>query len=274
MSKIKEKLQSDIEKIKRFRPIDDSFFQKLAEDPEVMEEILRVILDDKKLEVVEVTPQNNIKNLQGRSVVLDALCRRGDGRICNIEVENSNNKNHLKRVRYNASCITANIVEPGEEFENIPNIDMVYISAFDVFKLGKVIYHIEPTILETDNIVDNGLHEVYVNTAVKDDSEVSELMQCFLQTEVDNDKFPKLSNRVKYFKNSEEGIGDMCSIVDEWKAEARAEGLAEGRAEGRAEGIREGMKDAIGRMLTKLSLEDIVDLGYDREYVLEIVNSR
>lgn len=257
---ITKKMKNNIEKIKRFRPIDDVFFEKIAEDPEVCEEILQVIIGDKDLKVVEVIPQKSVKNLQGRSVRLDALCIRGDGKLCNIEIERSNNKNHLKRVRYNASCITANIVDPGEKFENVPDIDMVYISEFDLFKLNKVIYHVEPTILEDGKVIDNGLHEVYVNTAVKDDSEVSELMQCFLQTEVDNKKFPKLSERMRFLKNSEEGVSSMRSVSDELREEGREEGRE-------AERI-----DAISRMLGKFSLEDIVSLGYDREFVMAIAN--
>ena len=45
------------------------------------------------------------------------------------------------------------------------------------------------------------MHEIYVNTAIDDGSEISELMQCFLQTDVNNKKFPKFSQRVYYFKH-------------------------------------------------------------------------
>lgn len=227
----------------------------------MMEEMLRVILKDDNLRVVEVVVQNSIKNLQGRSVRLDALCIRGNGRPCNIEVEKSNDKHHLKRVRYNASCITANIIEPGEKFENVPDIDMVYISAFDLFKLGRVIYHVEPTILEADKVIDNELHEVYVNTEIQDESDISELMQCFLQTEVNNKKFPKLAQRIDFLKHNDEGVKYMCEISDEIREEGRAEGRAEER------------KKAIVNMLKKLTIEDIIDLGYDRQFVLQVINA-
>lgn len=222
-----EKLEKTRERIQGYRPIDDTFFEKIAEDSEVCEELLRVILEEPELKVLEVIPQKSIKNLQGRSVRLDALCKRGNGRFCNIEVHRAKDENPLKHVRYNASCITANIVDPGEKFENVPEVSVVYISEFDVFDLKRTIYHVEPTITETKVSVDNGLHEVYVNTAVDDGSEISELMQCFLQTEVDNRKFPKLSKRVYYFKHEEEGIKDMCAISEEIKEEGRIETLIE-----------------------------------------------
>lgn len=56
------------EKIAGLRPIDDYFFEKLAEDKSVCEEILRVIMEDPQLKVLSVTPQNSIRNLRGRSV--------------------------------------------------------------------------------------------------------------------------------------------------------------------------------------------------------------
>ena len=47
-------MESAIEKVKRLRPIDDVFFEKLIEDRAVCEEILRVILEDEALEIFYV----------------------------------------------------------------------------------------------------------------------------------------------------------------------------------------------------------------------------
>ena len=73
------------EKVKDFRPIDDVFFEVLAKNPAVCQEILRVILEDDALTVLQVTTQNSERNLYGRSVRLDALCTLGNGTKCNID---------------------------------------------------------------------------------------------------------------------------------------------------------------------------------------------
>ncbi len=60
--------------------------------------------------------------------------------------------------------------------------------------------------------------------------------------------------------------------------EGRAEGIKQGMKEGRAEGIKEGIKEgraegdrsAIKKMLTKLTPDEIVELGYERKLVMEI----
>lgn len=44
-------LEEKKEKVKDFRPIDDAFFETLADDTAFCEEILRVILNDDKLTV-------------------------------------------------------------------------------------------------------------------------------------------------------------------------------------------------------------------------------
>lgn len=254
LNNYKYSFQKTKEKIAKYRPIDDTFFEKIAEDPEVCEELLRVILQEPELKVVEVIPQKSIKNLQGRSVRLDALCVKGDNHFCTIEVHRANDENPLKRIRYDTSCITANIVNPGEKFEMVPEVNAVYISEFDVFNLRRTIYHIEPTIVETNNVVDNGLHEVYVNTAIDDGSDISELMQCFLQTDVDNKKFPKLSKRVYYFKHNEEGIKIMCSISEEFRQE--------GMQQAKQEAVLELLED-IGTIPE--TLENKIREQYDME---------
>ena len=68
--------------------------------------MLRTILEEDELVVQDVITQNSEKNLYGRSVRLDALCTLGNGEKCNIEIQRSDNDDHLRRVRYNASSIT------------------------------------------------------------------------------------------------------------------------------------------------------------------------
>ncbi|MCH5267404.1 MAG: PD-(D/E)XK nuclease family transposase [Lachnospiraceae bacterium] len=202
--------------IQQFRPIDDAFFRVLADDVKFCQEILRVILQDNELTVQSVTTQKDVKNLAGRSVRLDALCTLGNDAKCNVEVQRSDNDDHLKRIRYNSSCITASETEPGEKFENVPTVTVVYISEFDFLNEGRTIYHIDHVIRETGTVVDNGLYTVCVNTKINDGSDIAELMQCFTQTEVDNKKFPVFSNRMYYLKHSKGGSKIMCRVMEEY----------------------------------------------------------
>lgn len=212
-------LQKKKEQVAHFRPIDDGFFEVLVKNSKVCEEILQVILEDKKLKVIDVIPQKSIKNLWGRSVRLDAHCILGDGTFANIEVQKANDDDHLRRVRYNGAAITTNITEPGEKFEKVPDVIVVYISIFDIFKRGKTIYHVCAAIEETGEFINDGFKEVFVNTNVDDGTEISELMKCFLQEKVDNPKFKELSNMVRHLKEDEEGVNSMCKIMEDYAKE-------------------------------------------------------
>jgi len=53
---------------------------------------------------------------------------------CNVEVQRSDNDNHVRRVRFNASSIALKDSQKNEKFEQIEDIIVVYISQFDIFK--------------------------------------------------------------------------------------------------------------------------------------------
>jgi len=214
---IKSKEESRIEKVMDFRPIDDVFFEVLAQKTEVCEEILRVILEDEKLIVNSVITQSSERNLYGRSVRLDALCTLGNGTKCNIEVQRSNNDDHLRRARYNASMVTVKDSSPGETFSEVIELYIVYISEFDFLKKGKAIYHVDKVLRETGDTIDDGLHEIFVNTVIDDGTDISDLMACFIKKEVKEPKFPKLSAEVTRLKETEGGARAVCEVMERYE---------------------------------------------------------
>lgn len=144
---------------KKLNPIDDLMFRTMAEDKEFCEEILRVILQDEKLVVLESTVQYAGTNPQGRSVILDAKCVLGDERKIDIEVQKRDEDDHQRRVRYNGAILTTNITDPGEKFQDVPDVCVVFISKFDIFNGNHSLYHVDRIIRETGEKVDNGFEE-------------------------------------------------------------------------------------------------------------------
>lgn len=204
-------------KVRDMRPIDDVFFEMLANSKEVCQEMLRVILEDDKLVVIDSITQSSERNLYGRSVRLDALCELSNGTRVNIEVQRSNNDDHLRRARFNASSITIKESNPSTKFEDIPDLYIVYISEFDFLNGGRTIYHIDKVLRETKTVVDDGLHEIFVNTVIDDKTNIAELMSCFLKKEVNNPKFPALSAEVRRLKETERGVESMCEIMKKYE---------------------------------------------------------
>ena len=108
------------------------------------------------------------------------------------------------------------------------------ISQFDIFNLGKTVYYVDRVVRDYNQIEDNGIHELYINAKGKDSSYLSELMQYIQNSNGYSEKFPKISERVKYLKEENEGVEKMGKSMEELRAEGREQGIKQGRTEGRA----------------------------------------
>jgi len=106
-----------------------------------------------------------------------------------------------------------------DKFKDVNELYIVYISEFDFIKGEKTIYHVDKTIRETSQVIDDGLHEIYVNTVIDDGSNIAALMSCFTKKEVNNPKFPKLSAEVKRLKTTEGGARAVCEVMEKYISE-------------------------------------------------------
>lgn len=209
--------------IQRLNLMDDVFFQKVAEDDAVCEEIVRVLLQKPDLKVVETHTQRFLRNIGAHSVILDLICQDGDGVQINVEVQKSDDDDHVKRARFNISNIDTVFTEKGLDYKELPDIYVVFLTRSDIFKEGKTIYHLGMSIQETGTPISDGVYRIFANCAVDDGSDIAGLMQYFKNTKGENSKFPKLSKRVKYFKESQEGADSMSDIVEEYFRKRMAE---------------------------------------------------
>lgn len=216
--------------IQKLRPIDDSFIRKLGEDKGFCEELLQVVLGIPELRVLENT------------------------------VQKADNDNHLKRVRYNGSCVQILSLEKGTYFEKLPDVYMIYITETDIFKRGKTIYHFDHMLRETGEVIENGYHEIYVNAEINDGTELAEYMEIFKSSDVmDNKKFPNICNTVRYYKEGK-GRSKMCTVVEEYAKEYAEEYAKEKTLETARSLIESQVSDDIIHKATGLSLEEIEEL--------------
>ena len=250
-------------------PIDDLMFSKMAESREFCEEILRVILDDDELIVTENIPQCKVENLHGRSIIMDAKCVTGDGRHINIEVQKADNDDHLRRVRYNGSVLTTNITETGTKFEFVPDVCVIFISAFDMFKSGLPLYHVKKVVMETGQVVEDGLTEIYANAVIDNGSKFSKLMKVFTDNDTYNtDEFPVTSEIKARFKFDKGGTVKMDETLQRWMRESEEIGEKRGEKLGaKNEKIKiagdlkkRGFKDELIAEITGLSEKMIMAL--------------
>lgn len=101
--------------------------------------------------------------------------------------------------------------------QKIKKQDTAVAGEADFLKGGKAIYHVDKVLRETGSVVDDGLHEIFVNTVIDDGTDISDLMSCFMQKEVKNSKFPVLSAEVKRLKETDGGAEAMCEVMEKYE---------------------------------------------------------
>ena len=224
-----KKHQEDLQRLRGFRLLDDDFMTKVFEDISCAELLLRIILNDEGIRVLEAHSQRGIKNLQGRSVKLDILAVDSHNRVFNVEVQRSDRGAGAKRARYNSALIDANVTEPGDQYEDLNETFVIFITENDVMKAGLPIYHIDRVEREPGKLFEDEEHIIYVNSQIKDETKLGRLMHDFSCTDA-KDKYNKvLADRVRYFKEDERGVEIMCREMEIMRNQAHEEGIEKGR---------------------------------------------
>lgn len=221
--------ERQLEIVRQLRPIDDCFFEVMMEDPDACEELLQVVLENPLLRIKKetVSGQKSIRIIGKRSIRVDAYAEGNEHTVFNIEIQRADNENHVKRVRYNASVITVNRSEPGDLFEQVQELFVIYIADFDVLGNGRTISHAEMTCAETGVTLNDGLHEIFVTTVGKDNSKIARLMKEYKNPDMNNPEFPKQSKRVQEMKHDSKEAEKMCKLVEDYKLEGIIQGVIE-----------------------------------------------
>lgn len=238
-----------------------------------VEYILNTILERADIKVKSTKAQVEYKSATKRSITLDIQAEDADGKLVDIEIQRSDKGAGVRRARYHSSMIDRTLLSKGEDFEDLVDTYVIFITENDKYGKGIPLYHVERKITElNDELFGDGAHILYVNGEYRDmEHPVGSLMHDFNCKDAKDMVNPLLAEEVRYLKETEGGQKQMCRLLEEMReeaaAEARAEGKAEGKAEGRAEGKEEGkaegkVSDAI-KMLTK---------GYPVEEIMEITD--
>ena len=182
------------ERIKSLRLIDDVFMSKVFDgNVEGATLLVRTVLGKPDLDVTDVRTQEELKNLQGRSVRLGMLARDGAGRLYNIEVQRKDEGAGIKRASLHSALLVSRACEPGCEPVDYPEVYVIFITENDVLKKGRPLYRIEQMIVDDGEEVDDGEHVVYVNGECRnEDTDLGRLMHDFFCRDP-RDMHPKLS---------------------------------------------------------------------------------
>ena len=187
-----------LDKIQRLRLMDDELMTAcFSDDLECTQLILQIILGKPDLTVKSSRTQVTLKNLQGRSLRLDVLAQDASGMYTNVEVQRASKGANPRRARYHGSLLDSNVVEPGENFEKIPETYIIFITEEDFFGEGLPVYRVKKTLEGTDLPFEDGMHVIYVNGTYRGEDRLGELMHDFSCSNPDDMYFKALADQDK-----------------------------------------------------------------------------
>ena len=257
--------------------MDDIFMRVVLKDVKCTEFILQTILEKPELRVKSQSIQSDLKNLEGRSLVLDCLCTDKEGNIYNIELQNDSLGASPKRARYHSGLIDMNISKKGKSFDYLPESYVIFICGRDVLKGDKQIYHISRIIKELGEDFPDQTNIIYVNTSKISSNDLGKLIEDFSTADPEKMHSKILAKRVSRLKIAENlAKGDekaMTTYYDrlkrQWKKEGTEEGMAKGMAKGLAEGLEKSediMAKLMGILVEEGRIDDLAKASKDKSY--------
>ncbi|HIT06591.1 MAG TPA: PD-(D/E)XK nuclease family transposase [Candidatus Scybalocola faecipullorum] len=231
----------------------DAFMRNMLKKRECTEYILQVIMDQENLSVAAQTIQKDYKNLYGRSAILDCVVRDTQNRRYDIEIQQDNEGGSPKRARYHSGLMDMHTLKAGQNFEQLPEGCVIFITRDDSLGRGIQAYHIDRKIRETQDDFNDGAHIIYINSKIQDDTKLGRLMHDLHCKNADEMYSEILAERMRELKETEKGVEHMCSEMDKLYNEGVEAGKKIGEKRGERRGERRGEKrgERRGRMKAK-----------------------
>ena len=201
--------------LKNLTLMSDVFMRNVFKKRECTEYVLQVIMGKKDLKVLNQVIQMDYKNLQGRSAILDCVARDADGKQFDVEIQQDNEGASPKRARYHSGLMDMNTLNAGQDFDELPESHVIFITRDDALGYGLPIYHIGRKIEEVGENFKDEAYIIYVNSSRQDDTELGCLMHDFYCKDAEDIHSEILAKRVYELKETQEGVDTMCREMDQ-----------------------------------------------------------
>ena len=221
--------------IKNFTLMSDIFMRNVFKQRECLEYVLQVIMEKQDLKVIEQIIQKDYKNLQGRSAIMDCVARDSEGKQFDVEIQQDNEGASPKRARYHSGLMDMNTLNPGQDFDELPESYVIFITRDDILGYDFPIYHIDRHIKEADDSFQDEAHIIYVNSRKQEDTELGRLMHDLHCKNADEMHSPVLAKRVHELKDTQKGVELMCNEMEKIYSEGMESGEKRGELKAKKE---------------------------------------
>ena len=221
--------------IKNFTLMSDIFMRNVFKQRECLEYVLQVIMEKQDLKVIDQIIQKDYKNLQGRSAIMDCVARDSEGKQFDVEIQQDNESASPKRARYHSGLMDMNTLNPGQDFDELPESYVIFITRDDILGYDFPIYHIDRHIKEADDSFQDEAHIIYVNSRKQEDTELGRLMHDLHCKNADEMHSPVLAKRVHELKDTQKGVELMCHEMEKIYSEGMESGEKRGELKAKKE---------------------------------------
>ncbi|WP_455719111.1 Rpn family recombination-promoting nuclease/putative transposase [Agathobacter sp.] len=257
--KIKTSETRSIKKYEDLTISDDFMFSIIMRQPEYCKPFLETVLGI-KIDHIEYPKFQEVIDLdiKAKSIRLDVYVDDGENTVYNIEMQNVSKPDQPKRMRYYQDLIDLDLIEKGQDYNELKNNIVIFVCTFDPFKLGRHYYSFENICIEDHELkLNDGTKKIILNTKgiIDDISPDLKTLLDFIDGNKPEDAFTrKLSVAV-----------EDARLSKKWRVQymnlqlAYLDKLNEGKELGKEIGIEEAKTENAKRMLSanKFSLEDI-----------------
>lgn len=249
---------------------DDLMSRVFDKNIKATELLLRIILG-KKVKVISVTGQNEMKNHQvgGRNITLDVDAMDENGEEIDIEVQGNSEGAHVRRARYHSSMVDSRMLKEGQAFRELKDSYVIFIYKHDKFRKGLPLYHVERYVGETNEQFRDGSHIIYVNGNYKGNDEIGQLMQDFREKNPECMYYTELAESVKHFKEKEGGREEMSEIVERYINERVEERVEERVKECVEERVKECVEERVKERVEKEKTISVQNLMNNMKWTLD-----
>ncbi len=265
----------------------DYVFNKvLSSNEDIAKHILKLAANNEVSD--ESIEQMHVRHQEVVDPLLDAKSSRFDVYLftdksdADMEMQTVKSRVSPKRARYYVSAHDVDVLEPGEPYEKLPKIIIVFICTFDPFNQGYRKYIIKERVFTDEQCrnditnackYDNECVKIFLNSKQTKHNNVSKELKQFLDyvnTQKTTDVFTeRIEEKMKFVNKRDRRI--LMSFQEDLN-DAKKAGIEEGFLEGKASGLK-NEKIAIAKTMitknfdnelisdiTKLSLDEIIEL--------------
>ena len=168
--------------IKRFEDLtftDDFMFCKTMQNPRLCKRLIEMILSDKIGKIAYISVQHNISTYeQAKSVRFDVLVQAENGKLYDVEMQVSNERNIPKRMRFYQAAIDISFLDKGNSYNSLNDSFIIFICTFDAIGKNRPVYTFENLCIEDKNTpLQDGTRKVIINAEAFNNTKNKELKE-------------------------------------------------------------------------------------------------